>query len=137
MQIIKPKVGYFLVFLFVSFSFIFSCEENGTDSNEQGHQHTLDVMMTHTPNPAIINQVVAFLFEVEDDGNHVAVTDFEAEVEKEGSGNHVGIPLTADPQELGHYNGVYTFTEVGMYEIHFHFTFEGTPQEKSFNVQVQ
>ncbi|MEE9168559.1 MAG: FixH family protein [bacterium] len=112
-----------------------ACGEKNTTEPEHGH--TLVVEMSYTPNPATANTAIHFLFETEDDGEHVAVTGIDVEVEKEGTGNHVEIEVTPEAGEVGHYEGEYTFTEAGNYELHFNGMHDNEPFEKEFSITVQ
>jgi hypothetical protein len=93
--------------------------------------------ITTTPDPVPVNTPTALLFEIEENGEHVDVTMFSCEIEKEGSGNHEEMELHASDHDAGHYEGTWTFAEAGTYEVHFGFMHDEEMQEKKFTVTVQ
>jgi hypothetical protein len=112
-----------------------SCDKKATQPEEHGHE--LEVTLNTTPDPATVNTQIDFLFEVEENGEHVDVTMYSCEIEKEGSGNHMEMEMHASDHDAGHYEGSWTFTEAGTYEVHFGFMHDEEMQEKQFTVDVQ
>lgn len=112
------------------FSVIFlACDDKKDD-------HVVEVTLQLTPDPPTVNTPITFLFEVEENGEHVDVTMFECEIEKAGSGNHQMMGLQAMGGEMGHYTGTWTFTETGNHEAHFSFMHDGEMEERTFDFTV-
>lgn len=116
-------------------AFLFAACADTTTAPEE--DHSAEVTMTYSPNPAITNTPIEFTFEVEKEGKHIAVNEIEVEVEKEGTGNHMEMMVMPHPSEVGHYEGSMTFTEAGHYEIHFKFEHDSKSNEKKFELSVQ
>ena len=127
------RVTLVLLMAFSAF-LLLACGDTTTNPDDHG---VLEVTMENTPNPATVNTEITFTFEVEEGGEHTAVTMFSCEVEKAGTGNHEEMALTAAPNEVGHYVGTRTFTEAGTYELHFNFMHDNEMEERAFEVEVQ
>lgn len=124
----------FVLFSCISLLLLVACSDSVTNPDDHG---ALEVTMQYTPNPATVNTEITFTFEVEEGGEHTAVTNFSCEVEKAGTGNHQDMALTADPDEVGHYIGKRTFSEAGTYELHFKFMHDNEMEEREFEIDVQ
>lgn len=121
----------------VALTFLLSnCSDKNTTEPTDEHGE-LEVTMSYSPNPATVNTPIEITFEVEEGGEHKAVEEFECEIEKEGTGHHMEMPLHSDEHETGHYHGEYTFAEAGHYEVHFKFKHDGKANEKKFEIEVQ
>ena len=125
---------FVVILVTTSLALFIACDEKSTEPEHD--ENELVVTMEHTPDPATSNTEIMFIFEVEDHGEHVDVTEYSCEIELEGSGNHLPMTLTPEAGETGHYVGNFTFTEAGTYEIHFEFMHEEEINEEKFNVQV-
>lgn len=112
---------------------VVSCSDKSTDSDE----HAIEVTMTYTPTSAIVNTPINFLFEVEDEGEHLCCLSPHVEIEKEGATDHVEMTVSEDTEETGHYRGTYTFTEAGSYHVHFEFMHDGDDEDEEFQITVQ
>lgn len=134
MKSAKPALFVLAGFLFGSIFAFGACGKKNT--TEPDHAHGVEVMMSYTPNPATANTAIAFLFETEENGTHVAVSGIDVEVEKEGTGVHVEIVVTPEAGETGHYVGTHTFSEAGNYELHFKGTHDGEAFEHKFTIVV-
>jgi len=125
------KLSLFLTIV-LTLSLIISCSDKSTEP-----EHEAEVTLTISPNPATVNTEITLTFEVEEDGEHTAVTMFSCEIEKVGVVGHTGMTLMADMGEIGHYSGNYTFTETGSYEAHFEFMHDEEMHERHFDIVVQ
>ncbi|MBU2507032.1 MAG: FixH family protein [Bacteroidetes bacterium] len=132
MKVLK-KFSSLLVIVALTFLSV-NCSDNPSSTDKQGE---LEVTMTYSPNPAVVNTPIEITFEVEEGGEHKAVEEFESEIEKEGTGNHVKMEMNAVENEAGHYRGEYTFTGAGHYEVHFKFMYDMLQNEKTFEIEVQ
>lgn len=126
-------LGLSIILILVS-ALIFSCSDNATEPDHHGEP---EVMMSYTPNPATVNTEITFTFEVEEGGEHVAVTMVSCEVEKSGTGIHQEMAIAAEPGEVGHYIAKRTFTEASTYELHFEFMHDNEMAEHPFEIQIQ
>jgi hypothetical protein len=125
----------FILILSISIVVLISCDKKATTPEELGHE--TEVTLAISPDPATVNTLINFLFEVEEGGEHVDVTMFTCEIEKEGSGNHMEMELHPSDHDAGHYEGSWTFTEMGTYEVHFGFMHDEEMHEEPFTVTVQ
>ncbi|MCH8012672.1 MAG: FixH family protein [Candidatus Marinimicrobia bacterium] len=112
---------------------VVGCGEKSTDSDE----HAIEVTMTYTPTSATVNTPINFLFEVEDEGEHLGGLSPHVEIEKEGATDHVEMTVSEDTDDPGHYRGTHTFTEAGSYDIHFEFMHDGDDVDEEFQITVQ
>ena len=94
---------------------------------------TMTITMTNTPNPAVKNTAITFMFMVMDNNMLTAVTNTSAEIIK-GTDTKT---MDCMEMEAGKYTGTYTFTDAGTYAIHFHYTHSGTDADMDFSVVVQ
>ena len=124
-----------ILILIFSVTLLSSCDKKSTEPEHE--EHAAEVELTITPDPATVNTVINFKFEVEENGVHVDVTMVKCEIEKAGTGNHQEMQLTPEQGETGHYMGTWTFTEAGAHEIHFEFMHDGEMLEKQFTLTVQ
>lgn len=127
------KTLYTISVVLLSFALVVSCGKKSTEPET----HDLKVEFSYTPNPATLNTEIALKFEVEEDGEHVNVSMFKCEIEKEGLGNHQEMALHAEEGETGHYEGKWTFTSTGEFEIHFEFMHDNEMEERKFSLVVQ
>lgn len=114
--------------------FVVGCGDKNATENDN---HTIEVTMTYTPNPATVNTAISFLFEVEDDGEHMSGLAPHVEIIKEGTTDHEEMTTSEDTEEAGHYRGTHTFTEAGAYDIHFEFMHDGDESDEEFSLTVQ
>jgi hypothetical protein len=121
--------------LIFSVMLLSSCDKKSTEPEHE--EHAAEVELTITPDPATVNTVINFKFEVEENGEHVDVTMVKCEIEKAGTGNHQEMTLTPEQGETGHYTGTWTFAEAATYEIHFEFMHDGEMSERKFDLTVQ
>jgi hypothetical protein len=122
----------FALILMATVPLFVACEEKST----QPEEHILEVQFSYTPDPATANTAIEFLFEVEENGVHTAVTMFSCEVEKEGTGNHLEVMLEEEHGEAGHYGGLHTFSEAATYEVHFEFMHDNEMEQRIFEITV-
>lgn len=129
----RKKLIYIFI-LSISIIVITSCDEKAMQPEEN---HETEVTLTISPDPATVNTLINFLFEVEENGVHVDVTMYSCEVEKEGSSNHMEMEMNPSDHDAGHYEGSWTFTETGPHEVHFEFMHDEEMHEELFTIVVQ
>lgn len=112
----------------VLLTFFYSCDKKTTEPEE----HELEITLKYTPNPATVGTPITFIFEVEENGEHKAVTMYSCEVHMEGS----EFEMELEEEEAGHYKGVHTFTEAGTYEMHFEYMHDDKMDGKEFEVTI-
>lgn len=109
----------------------------GDKSTGNDHEHSVEVTMSYSPDPATVDTLISFLFEVEENEEHLSDLTADVEIEKEGSTGHVEMAVSEDLDEPGHYRGAHTFIETGSYHLHFEFTHEGEEVAEEFPITVQ
>ena len=115
-----------------------SCEKK-TDEMDT----LIDIEMSYSPNPAVVDSVITFTFEAveaEAEHGHGGEEEHHFELSMVTCEVHGGtleeeIVLTHHEAE-GHYEGEWTFTEAGTYELHFGYMYESEMFEKEFSLQV-
>lgn len=114
-----------------------SCEKKTDETNS-----LIDIEMSYSPNPAVVDSVITLTFEAVEagaahddsgDDHHFELSMVSCEVH--GGTSEEEITLTHHEAE-GHYEGEWTFTEVGTYELHFGYMYENEMFEKEFEVMI-
>ncbi len=120
---------------------LIGCEDKKTDEDHQVTV-TLKIIQNEVEVTTIAANVEAeLIFEVtegdehDDHGTHVSGLSPHVEVGgHEDHGMEVDMHASADDD---HYEGHYTFTEAGDYEVHFSFHHDGMDMEEHFDITVQ
>lgn len=122
----------FLTLLVIFAILSISCDKKDPPPDDE---HDLQVTFTYTPDPAVIDTLMTLTFKVEHYGEQVEIINHFTDVGIFGNTSQDEIYCTAD--STGHYNGNYTFTEAGEYEIHFNFEHVGRQHKEVFSLTVQ
>lgn len=124
-RLISPKLPMLILSILVA-SLVMACEDTSVDPHDD---HMAEVAFSYSPTTAAADAEITLLFEVEEAGMHMSVTNAACEIHGIG-----GIALTEG--ETGHYRGVHIFPEAGVYEVHFSFMFEEMMMEEEFSITV-
>jgi hypothetical protein len=115
------------------------------EKKTEEHTEVVTIEFSFSPDPAVVNTVIQLKFEptiasADDHGDDhggepIEISMVSCEIEAEGSGSHESMMLNAD-DDHGHYEGEWTFTDPGKYEIHFEYMYAGEMHSQVFSLDV-
>lgn len=118
---------------------LYSCEKKTVVAEAT----QVDIEMSYTPNPAVVNTAITFTFEAveagadhHDDGgeeHHFELSMVTCEIHH---GDHEEEMTLIHHDDDDHYEGEFTFDEAETFELHLSYMYEGETFEKEFVVVV-
>jgi hypothetical protein len=111
------------------------------------HVDEIEIEFSYSPDPALVDNVIHIKFEPvlaashdphskksEGDG-HIEISMVTCEIGTAGGSTHQNMMLEKEDGH-DHYEGEWTFTESGSYELHFGYMYAGDMHEKEFTLEV-
>ena len=106
------------------------------DKKTDEHHDEIDIEMSYTPNPALVNTEIHIEFEpVSTTGDHVELSMVTCEIHMEGGVDEHELTLVKEATHT-HYEGDWTFTASGTHELHFGYMHDDAMIEKEFTIVI-
>ncbi|MEI6576339.1 MAG: hypothetical protein WCO63_09200 [Bacteroidota bacterium] len=123
------KQIFAIVILIASIGFAMS----SCDKKKSANPMNMDIQMTYTPNPAKVDSIVTFTFNVTESGMMSNVDTYSCDVVMGASSD----TMTITHMGTGIYNGTRKFNAAGTYEMHFNYMMMGSSGDMHFPCVVQ